>query len=84
MARSWNNPADSVSTWATLAVDIYHDTNTYEDANGPYKHGTMFSTDCSTWLSLSSYSYGSKAIDNFIFNFDPQGKVVSVEPFEAG
>ncbi|KAI0191898.1 beta-lactamase/transpeptidase-like protein [Astrocystis sublimbata] len=38
-----------------------------------------FTTDCSTWISLSATAYGSRALDSFIFEFDKEGKVVALE-----
>jgi hypothetical protein len=52
----------------------------FEDANGIERAGRMFSTDCATWLSMTSYVYGSRAIDQVLFHFDPKGKVVAIEP----
>jgi hypothetical protein len=39
----------------------------------------MFSTDCGSWVSVTSTTYASLPLDEFIFNFDKSGKVVSVE-----
>jgi hypothetical protein len=38
-----------------------------------------FSTDCSTWVSVTAAVYGSKPLDQFVFNFDKDGNVTSVE-----
>ncbi|KAI8626024.1 beta-lactamase/transpeptidase-like protein [Xylariaceae sp. FL1651] len=38
-----------------------------------------FTTDCSTWVSVSGVVYGSQPLDTFIFDFDASGKVVAVE-----
>lgn len=52
----------------------------FEDKDGPPRAGRMFSTDCATWLSQNQNVYGRKPVDEFVFEFDAQGKVVSVEP----
>jgi hypothetical protein len=39
----------------------------------------MFSTDCGSWVSVTSTTYASLPLDEFIFNFDKSGEVVSVE-----
>jgi hypothetical protein len=39
----------------------------------------MFSTDCGSWVSVTSTTYASLPLDEFIFNFDKSGKVVSVD-----
>ncbi|KAI1770345.1 beta-lactamase/transpeptidase-like protein [Hypoxylon cercidicola] len=38
-----------------------------------------FTTDCSTWVTVSGIMYGSKPLDQFIFNINAAGEVVSVE-----
>jgi len=39
----------------------------------------MFSTDCGSWVSVTSTTYASLPLDEFIFKFDKSGEVVSVE-----
>lgn len=41
---------------------------------------TAFSTDCSSWVGMTAVVYGTKPLDQFVFNFDPSGNVTSVEP----
>jgi len=53
----------------------------FEDTGYPGKDGRMFSTDCASWLSVTGVSYGAKALDEFIFNVDATGKVVSLENY---
>ncbi|KAI1472219.1 beta-lactamase/transpeptidase-like protein [Daldinia caldariorum] len=38
-----------------------------------------FTTDCSTWVSVAGIMYGSKPLDQFIFNINAGGNVTSVE-----
>ena len=38
--HTWSGPVELISTWATLAVDIYRNTNHYEDANGRHLFAT--------------------------------------------
>lgn len=38
-----------------------------------------FTTDCSTWVTVSGIMYGSKPLDQFIFNINAAGNVTSVE-----
>ncbi|OTB02205.1 hypothetical protein M426DRAFT_13785 [Hypoxylon sp. CI-4A] len=38
-----------------------------------------FTTDCATWISVAGIMYGSKPLDQFIFNIDAAGNVTSVE-----
>jgi hypothetical protein len=52
----------------------------FEDKNSPSREGRMFSTDCATWLTVTSQVYGSRPLDEFVFNIDKQGRVTSVEP----
>ncbi|KAI8631913.1 beta-lactamase/transpeptidase-like protein [Xylariaceae sp. FL1651] len=50
----------------------------FEDADAPSKATAMFSTDCATWINIESVIYGSAAMDELIFNVDPNGKVISI------
>lgn len=38
-----------------------------------------FTTDCSTWVTVSGIMYGSRPLDQFIFNINAAGNVTSVE-----
>lgn len=51
---------------------------TFEDLGLP-EVKRPFTTDCSTWVSLSGVVWGSKPLDGIVFEFDAQGKVVAVE-----
>ncbi|KAJ5673797.1 hypothetical protein N7462_009236 [Penicillium macrosclerotiorum] len=42
-------------------------------------HGP-FTSSCITWVTVDSAMYGSVALDEFVFNLDDQGDVVSVSP----
>jgi hypothetical protein len=50
----------------------------FEDADVASKETAMFSTDCATWINVESVIYGSAAMDELIFNMDPDGKVTSI------
>lgn len=41
---------------------------------------TAFSTDCSSWVGMTAVVYGTKPLDQFVFDFDAGGSVISVEP----
>lgn len=52
----------------------------FEDLNVPARNPlSMFSTDCGSWVSLTGVTYGSMPLDQFFFEVDGNGKVVSVE-----
>ena len=54
----------------------------FEDLNLPGRSpadGSMFSTDCGTWVSFTGVSYGTYALDQFIFEVDEGGRVRSLE-----
>lgn len=53
----------------------------FEDLNVPARNPatSMFSTDCGSWVSLTGVTYGSMPLDQFFFEVDGSGKVVSVE-----
>ncbi|KAI0830006.1 beta-lactamase/transpeptidase-like protein [Hypoxylon sp. FL0890] len=38
-----------------------------------------YTTDCSTWVSVAGIMYGSRPLDQFIFNVNAAGNVTSVE-----
>ncbi|KAI0022493.1 beta-lactamase/transpeptidase-like protein [Xylariomycetidae sp. FL0641] len=50
----------------------------FEDADAPSQAEAMFSTDCATWINVESVIYGSAAMDELIFNVDPNGVVTSI------
>jgi hypothetical protein len=39
----------------------------------------LWSTDCGAWVGVTGVTYGSLPLDEFIFNMDSAGKVVSVD-----
>ncbi|EGO52229.1 hypothetical protein NEUTE1DRAFT_56027 [Neurospora tetrasperma FGSC 2508] len=52
----------------------------FEDLNVPSRTPpSMFSTDCGSWVSLTGVTYGSMPLDQFFFEVDGSGKVVSIE-----
>jgi hypothetical protein len=51
----------------------------FEDTGGPAAGQQLWSTDCGSWVSVTGVTYASLPLDEFIFNFDGSGKVVSVE-----
>jgi len=51
---------------------------TFEDLSLP-NVTRPFTTDCSTWVSLSALVYGSQPLDEFIFEHAANGTVVAVE-----
>ena len=51
----------------------------FEDTGLPAAVGPMlFSTGCGAWVGLTGVTYGSLPLDEFVFDFDTDGKVVSV------
>ncbi|KAI1075760.1 beta-lactamase/transpeptidase-like protein [Whalleya microplaca] len=50
----------------------------FEDADAARNENKMFSTECGNWVTIESVIYGTAAMDELIFNFDSNGKVVSV------
>jgi hypothetical protein len=54
-------------------------TATFEDVGLPARTNSMFSTDCGSGVTLTSVTYGSQALDQFVFEVDGAGKVVSIE-----
>ncbi|KAI1134099.1 beta-lactamase/transpeptidase-like protein [Hypoxylon sp. FL0543] len=50
----------------------------FEDLSLP-NASNPFSTDCSTWVSVAGIMYGSRPLDQFIFNVNAAGNVTSVE-----
>ncbi|KAK4220309.1 D-alanyl-D-alanine-carboxypeptidase/endopeptidase AmpH [Rhypophila decipiens] len=54
----------------------------FEDKNLPARNpadGSMFSTDCGTWVSFTGVSYGTFALDQFVFELDEAGRVRGLE-----
>lgn len=51
----------------------------FEDLNQAARTDTMFSTDCGTWVSFTGVVYATQPLDQFIFEIDPEGNVVSLE-----
>jgi hypothetical protein len=51
----------------------------FEDLNLPARTGAMFSTDCGTWVSFTGVTYGTLPLDQFVFEVDARGSVVSIE-----
>jgi len=51
----------------------------FEDLNLPARTGAMFSTDCGTWVSFTGVTYGTLPLDQFVFEVDARGSVLSIE-----
>ncbi|KAF2873506.1 beta-lactamase/transpeptidase-like protein [Massariosphaeria phaeospora] len=51
----------------------------FEDTGGPAAGQQLWSTDCGAWVGVTGITYASLPLDEFIFNLDSAGKVVSVE-----
>ncbi|KAI0416377.1 beta-lactamase/transpeptidase-like protein [Xylaria grammica] len=51
---------------------------TFEDLSLPAA-ANPFTTDCSTWVSVSGVAYGSQPLDGFVFDVDANGTVIAVE-----
>ncbi|KAI1411055.1 beta-lactamase/transpeptidase-like protein [Hypoxylon sp. FL1857] len=50
----------------------------FEDLSLP-NASDPFTTDCATWVSVAGIMYGSRPLDQFIFNMNAAGNVTSVE-----
>jgi hypothetical protein len=51
----------------------------FEDTGLPSAPGPMlFSTGCGAWVGLTGVTYGSLPLDEFVFDFDSTGNVISV------
>ncbi|KZM21674.1 uncharacterized protein EKO05_0000982 [Ascochyta rabiei] len=51
----------------------------FEDTGLPSAPGPLlFSTGCGAWVGLTGITYGSLPLDEFVFDFDSNGQVVSV------
>ncbi|KAJ4293524.1 hypothetical protein N0V90_008807 [Kalmusia sp. IMI 367209] len=51
----------------------------FEDTGGPAVGQQLWSTDCGSWVGVTGVTYGSMPLDEFIFERDANGNVVSVE-----
>jgi hypothetical protein len=51
----------------------------FEDTSGPAAGQQLWSTDCGAWVGVTGVTYGSLPLDEFIFNMDSAGKVISVD-----
>ncbi|KAI1476193.1 beta-lactamase/transpeptidase-like protein [Daldinia eschscholtzii] len=81
----WNKVRPSVQLYPTGLWDATSDGGkrvafkaVFEDLSLP-NVSKPFTTDCSTWVSVAGIMYGSKPLDQFIFNLNAAGNVTSVE-----
>lgn len=51
----------------------------FEVTGGPNLGPQLWSTDCATWIGVTGVTYNSLPLDEFVFNFDRFGRVVSVQ-----
>ncbi|KAK8137853.1 hypothetical protein PG984_001233 [Apiospora sp. TS-2023a] len=51
----------------------------FEPLGAPDNPGTGFSTDCGTWIDYTGVTYAGMPLDEFIFESDDAGKVLSVK-----
>ncbi|KAH7116908.1 beta-lactamase/transpeptidase-like protein [Dendryphion nanum] len=51
----------------------------FEDTGGAAAGQQLWSTDCGAWVGVTGVTYGSMPLDEFVFELDASGKVVSVE-----
>ncbi|KAK7951086.1 beta-lactamase/transpeptidase-like protein [Apiospora aurea] len=51
----------------------------FEAQGAPDNPGTGFSTDCGTWIDYTGVTYAGMPLDEFIFESDDTGKVLSVK-----
>jgi hypothetical protein len=51
----------------------------FEDTGGAAVGQQLWSTDCGAWVGVTGITYGSMPLDEFIFERDASGNVVSVE-----
>ncbi|KAJ9144081.1 Beta-lactamase-like protein 2 [Pleurostoma richardsiae] len=82
----WDKLSASVRLYPTGLEDTKTDGSKYqafkavfENLAAPNVTGNPFTTDCSTWVGITSVVYGSMPLDQFVFNLDQSGRVVSVE-----
>ncbi|KAF2655858.1 beta-lactamase/transpeptidase-like protein [Lophiostoma macrostomum CBS 122681] len=52
----------------------------FEDTAGSAGGQHMFSSSCGSWVGVTGVTYGSLPLDEFIFNFDGQGRVIAPKP----
>jgi hypothetical protein len=50
----------------------------FEDTGGPAAGQQLWSTDCGAWVGITGVTYASLPLDEFVFEMDSTGKVVSV------
>ncbi|KAI1122379.1 beta-lactamase/transpeptidase-like protein [Nemania abortiva] len=50
----------------------------FEDLSLPVA-ARAYTTDCSSWVGVAGVMYGSQPLDGFVFDIDPNGKVLAVE-----
>lgn len=50
----------------------------FEDTGGPAFGQPLWSTDCGAWVGITGITYSSLPLDEFVFNFDSAGKVLSI------
>lgn len=50
----------------------------FEDTGFPAYGQPMFSTSCGSWVATTGITYGTRPLDEFVFNIDANGEVVSV------
>ena len=50
----------------------------FEETGYPSVAGQLFSTGCASWVGVTGVTYGNLPLDEFVFNFDSTGKVVSI------
>ncbi|KAI0483464.1 beta-lactamase/transpeptidase-like protein [Xylaria cf. heliscus] len=81
----WDDISPSVRLYPTGLWDATPDGGrkvgfkaTFEDLALP-EMTRPFTTDCSTWVSLSAVVYGSQPLDAFVFELDKEGTVIAVE-----
>ena len=51
----------------------------FEDTGGPPPGQQLWSSVCGSWVGITGVTYDSLPLDEFIFNFDSAGKVISLE-----
>ena len=56
----------------------------FEDVGLPALEGKMFSTNCGSWVDITGVTHGSLPLDQFVFQLDSKGTVVSVEISSGG
>ncbi|KAI0136847.1 beta-lactamase/transpeptidase-like protein [Xylariales sp. AK1849] len=51
-----------------------------ENLDAPDQSSKMFSTDCGSWVSQTTAVYADMPLDQFVFSFDADGNVASIQP----